>query len=494
MKKRVALLGCSHETNTFSPILTRYEDFADSNLWRGREMEEAFRNSRAVLAGFFQAAIECVFDPLPLMFTRAEPLGVIAQDAADRIAEELVDSLAANGPWDGVLLALHGAAVSATEQDFDGWLLSQVRETVGSDVPIGVVYDLHANVSQRMIDDCDIAVFYRTNPHLDALERGLECGRLLARTMNGEIRPTQTMVKPPLIIGITRSDTSEEPLQSLLAEMEEILNQPRMLSASIIEGFPWADVPEMGMAFIVVTDNDPDLAVRQAEKMARSAWEQRFAMISEALSPEDAIRKAEHADKTPVGILDIGDNIGGGGSGESTILLTLALEACIPGVLSTIYDPEAVNLCVRAGVGASISLPIGAKLDTSFCSPLEASGHVRLISDGKFEDTAVTHEGYRFFDSGPTVVLELDNEVTVVLTSRRIGNVSQMQFRSLGIDPAAKRIIILKGVNAPRGAYRDICSILLLADTRGSTSANLPTFTYKNRPSPLFPFEADIEF
>lgn len=494
MPHRVALLGCSHETNTFSPIPTTYQDFANGNLWRGVGLEGTFGESSSVMAGYFQAAREYAFDAIPLMFTRAEPLGIITADAAQRIAAELLGLLRENGPWDGVLLTLHGAAVTELEADFDGWILQCVRQAVGKEVSIGVVYDLHANVSSRMIEACDIAVFYRTNPHLDAAERGLECGRLLARTMNGEIRPTQALVKPPVIIGITRSDTSEEPMRGLLNELRESLLIPGMLSASIVEGFPWADVNDMGMAFVAVSDNDPNLARQEANRLARNAWHRRYDMISEALPPERAIREACSAGTFPVGILDIGDNIGGGGAGESTILLGLAMQAGLSDVLLSLFDPRAVDACVAAGIGATLSLSIGAKLDDSFCQPLHVTGRVRLITDGKFEDTHSTHEGYRFFDTGPTVALELDQGITVVLTSRRVGNVSQVQFRCMDIDLAAKKLIILKGVNAPRAAFGNICSDLILADTPGATSANLSSFSYDNRRQPLFPFEVEADF
>ena len=494
MTKRVALLGCSHETNTFSPIPTTYEDFSDGNIWRGQEIEDGFRESHAVMAGFLLAADEYAFEPVPLMFTRAEPLGIIEQDALDRIVGELIEALATQGPWDGVLLALHGAAVAEREQDVDGWIVSSVRAAVGAGVPVGAVYDMHANVSRRMIDGCDIAVFYRTNPHLDALDRGLECGRLLARTLNGEIRPKQVLIKIPVIIGITRSDTSAEPMRSILADMEERLTMPGLLSASVTEGFPWADVPEMGMAAVAIADDDVDLASVEAKRLARRVWDRRFDMIDAVMSPEEAVRAASSALEGPVGILDVGDNIGGGAPGDSTILLELALQDHVGGVLLTLYDPEAVRQCGLSGVGTSLRLSIGGKLDATCYRALTVQGRVRRISDGRFEDTAATHEGYRFFNSGPTAVLELDNDVSVVLTSRRVGNVSQMQFRSLGIDPEAKRIIILKGVNAPRGAFSDICPALIMANTRGVTSVDFASFSYKNRPREIFPLQKNVEF
>lgn len=495
VRKRVAVVGFSHETNVFSRLRTEYSDFVNGGLFYGDELVDKFEGSRSVVAGFLEAAKEFQFEAVPLFFARAEPLGPIASRAAGDLVDEIIAVLSSNAKWDGVLLALHGAAVSDEELDLDGLILARVRDLVGDNVAIGVVFDMHANVSPRMIENCTFAVVYRTNPHLDTFDRGLECGRLMGRWLQGQIAPVQAHVRLPLIIGITRSDTSESPMRELLDEMEAYLRDSKLLSASIAEGFPWADVPDMGMSVIVVADGDSSVADSMARRLAKSVWNRRFDMIEAAQSPERAMEMAANsAGKKPVGVLDVGDNIGGGGGGDSTELLSIAIRERMSGVVGTIYDAEAAKECISSGVGAAVNLSIGGHIECQRSGPLIVTGTVVTTSDGRFEDTGPTHEGYRFFDAGPTAVLALENGILIVLTSKRVGNVSQMQFRGLGIPLEEQRVLVLKGVNAPRGTFHKICSDFIVADTPGSTSINLRELAYKHACRPIFPLDDDANF
>src|SRR5205823_13729704 len=174
-----------------------------------------------------------------------------------------------NAPWDGVLLHLHGAAVSEDFPDADGEIAARVRAVVGQDVPIGLSIDMHANISQKMVEHVTATMVYRTNPHLDPRPRARECADIIVRTIRGEARPVQALETPPVAINIVKQFTGEEPMRSLVQDVEEVIGRPGMLSASVAEGYPYADVAEMGMSFLAVHDGDADAARDAARWMAR---------------------------------------------------------------------------------------------------------------------------------------------------------------------------------------------------------------------------------
>ena len=496
---RFAVLGISHETNTFSSVPADYARFEEEGLLRGDEIIEVFGGSQASVAGFLQASHEIGFDAVPLIHARAGPIGIITKEAFDQIVGEMIGLLRDNGPWDGVLLANHGAAVSEEYPDVDGEVAKRVRELVGPSVPIGMAMDMHGNFSREMVNHSTVATIYRTNPHLDARQRAFECAELIFRTAKGEIAPKQWLEVPPMVINIVKQFTGEEPMKSLAADSLRIQSEPGILSTSIAEGYPYADVQEMGMSFLVVADGNLGLARCRSQWMAQRAWAGRAEMDSQVPSAREALELAiEHYDANPtngpVVLMDVGDNIGGGSSADSTVILREAQQMRMPRLLQTLYDPGAVQKCVEVGIGGSLNILVGAKTDNMHGTPIRVEGRVVRLADGKYEDTGPTHGGYRFFDAGATAVLETTDDHTLVLTSNRDGNTSRQQMYSVGVWPERYRVVVAKGVVSPRPAYEPIASRIILVGTPGVTTADLSTFTYRRRRRPLYPFEPDAKY
>ncbi len=489
---RLALLGFHHETNTFATRPTDYADFAQHGILRGDELVHRHAEAHSTVAGFLEIGRRSGVPEVtvvPLYYATANPSGTVTRATFERIAGELLRSLAEGGPWDGVLLALHGAAVAEGYPDADGEVAARIRAAIGPNVPIGLALDLHANLTARMVDQATVTVLYRTNPHLDPRLRARECAEFVVRTVRGEIHPVQALETPPLVINIVTQGTDEEPMRGLMAAADAVIARPGMLTASIAMGYPYADVPEMGAAFLAVHDGDPAAARAAAQELAGLAWQRRQSFVAQVPGPSEALQQAMAAPRGPVVLLDVGDNIGGGTMGDSTLLLAEARRLGVRRYLQTLYDPDAVIACVAAGVGARLTLLVGGKTPDSPHPPVEVSGYVRLISDGKFEDPTPTHGGWRFFDAGTTVVLEMAEEQTLVLTSRVIGNTSSQQMASLGIRPERYRVVVAKGVLSPRPAYAPIAAQLVLVNTPGITTADLSRFTYRERRRPLYPFE-----
>src|SRR5262249_44473175 len=264
-RPRVALLGLYHESNTFAPAITGDDAFA---LHRGAGLVEAFAGTSTAVGGFLEVGGA---ELVPLSFGLANPSGTIAGPTFARLLEELLAPLRRGGPWDAVLLALHGAAVAETELDADGMIVERVREAVGAAVPGGVCLDMHANLSLRTIERSTVAVLYRTNPHLDAADRARECGELVLHALRGEVTPVQALLRVPLVVNILRQGTSTSPLREVVAEVEAAESAPGVLSASLALGFPYADVPELGVTCVGGADGDERLAREAAGRRAPAA-------------------------------------------------------------------------------------------------------------------------------------------------------------------------------------------------------------------------------
>ena len=269
---------------------------------------------------------------------------------------------------------------------------------------------------------------------------------------------------------------------------------PGILSASTAMGFYYADVPEMGTTFVAVADGDVALARRAARWMAERAWARRHEFTGDLPDPAAAVRYAASKARKPVVLMDVGDNVGGGSPGDSTVLFEELLRQKVPNGLVILYDPESVAHCVAAGVGAEVKLQAGSKSDGEHAQPVAVHGRVRTLSDGVYVETEVRHGGWGRYDQGITAVVETADRHTIVLTSRRMAPMSLEQVISLGIRPERKDILIVKGVVAPRAAYEPIAGEVVLVDTPGVTSDDPRRFTYERRRRPLFPLEPDAVY
>jgi len=345
-----------------------------------------------------------------------------------------------------------------------------------------------------MIEQTTVTTIYRTNPHIDPRERALDCAELIARTIRGEINPVQALEMPPVVINIVKQFTGEKPMRGVIRDADAALARPGMLSTSVAEGYPYADVAEMGMAFLAVHDGDAAAAREVARWMARRAWERRDEFVGDIPSPEEALRQAMAALRGPVVLMDVGDNVGGGSPADSTHLLAVAQRLSVRSYLQSLYDPEAVAACRSAGVGGRVSLRAGGKTNEMHGEPVAIQGVVRTLHDGKFEDPRPTHGGQRFFDQGATAVVDTADEQTLVLNSRRIGNTSIEQMYSVGVRPESYKVVVAKGVVSPRPAYEPIAAEIILVNTPGVTTADLSFFDYRHRRRPLFPFEPDATY
>ena len=497
MSKRILIAGFKHETNTFSRLPADLDAYRARALYRGAEVAQRLAGTRTEVAAFLDAAARHGWQAATPIVADATPSGKVTEQAYRTITGEILAAAQREGPFDGVLLNLHGAMVAEPTDDGEGTLLEALRGQLGPRVPIAATLDLHANVTDRMARHADILVSYRTYPHVDQYEVAAEAAELLARTMDGEIRPRAIVARGPMIDGVDHGRTTAPgPMLEVLAQAQGLRHaDPRILSASINAGFPWADIEECGPSALLVVDGDPaDPAFATAARgLVDAIWERRHRNTVTAIGSREAIEHvARHtAGARPLVLADFADNPGGGGYGDATGLLAALIRADAPGtVFATIYDPEVAALCHAAGEGAALECSLGGKIDPAFGAPLLVRGRVERLTDGRFALDGPMSKGTPI-DMGPSAVLRIGN-VAVVVASRRFQALDAQYFLHAGIDPARQRVVAVKSAQHFRAAFAPIASeILVVDDGGGLTSNDFRKLPYHKVRRPVYPLDLD---
>ncbi|MDA0746626.1 MAG: M81 family metallopeptidase, partial [bacterium] len=271
---RIGIVSLIHESNTFIHTPTTLEMFRSSQLLLGEEVRRAYAGGLHETSGFFQGLEEAGIEAVPMFSASTPPSGRITRETCDALLELMFEEVEKAGEVDGMLVAPHGANVGEGEEyhDLDGYWLTRLRGVLGDEKPMICTIDPHTNLSRRMIEACDATIAYRSNPHLDQKKVGLEATRLMVRTLAGEVRPTQAAAFPPMAINIERQLTTAPPCLPLYELANEGLKHPGVLANSIVLGFPYSDILDMGSATIVVTDNDLALAQKLANDLAEAMF------------------------------------------------------------------------------------------------------------------------------------------------------------------------------------------------------------------------------
>jgi microcystin degradation protein MlrC len=471
---RIAIGGVQHETNTFAGSRATFEEFVHADAWpgmaRGRALIDSVAGINLPIAGFVAQAQADGHELAPLMWCSAQPSGPVTRDAFERIALILLEDLAAAMPLDAVYLDLHGAMVAEHFDDADGELLRRVRARVGGSVPILASLDLHANVSQAMLDHASVLLAYRAYPHVDMAETGVRAARLAARLIG----------KPPLrralrhldfLIPLTSQCTLIEPMRTTMAHAAE-RERDGVVSLHFTPGFPLADVPECGPS--VFGYGEDESIARVVNELADEVTATESAVSGRFWSVTDAVGRALEVARMglgPVILVDTQDNPGAGGNGDSTSIIRALIEGRAEGVVAgLICDPETARQAHAAGAGQRLRAALGAKSGFPGEVPIEAEFTVETLGNGRFTGTGPFYLGTRM-DLGPMACLRTDG-VRIVVASRKQQAADQAMFRHLGIEPAAQRILVLKSSVHFRADFGDLASEILIVTAPGPSPAD----------------------
>jgi len=492
----IGIGGIVHETNTFNPKKTTLADFETGiggakGTLRGSEVITLSANANNTTAGFIEGARQYGLDLHPTVVAGPQTIGVVLDSAFNALTGELIEGFRRAPRLDGILLFLHGTMVAESYPHADAEVVSRLRRAFGDKLPIIVVHDFHANVSEEIVKLSTVLLTYKECPHLDAKERGVQAARIMADVVSGKVKPVQTIVKPPMMLNILFHNTYAEPLKPVTDESKRVEQNPKVLAASVAGGYQYADIPAMGPSVIVVTDGDAALARREADRLSNMLWNLRERLAFKAPPAAEAVKTAMSNGKYPVVLMDAGDNIGGGAAGDSTFILAELLKQKAEGWVMVISDPGAVQHAIQSGVGGQFDMAVGGKTDNLHGDSIRIKGRVKGIHDGRFVEPAVRHGGGRYWDMGVSAVIELEGSSLdmpnlILLTPKRIIPFSLNQLISVGIYPERMKILVAKGTIAPRAAYEPVAARIIEVDSGGVTGMNPARFEYKHVRPNLF--------
>ncbi|RVU36463.1 M81 family peptidase [Hwanghaeella grinnelliae] len=504
MAHRILIAKFAHETNRFSDRPTGLDAFRANMLYAGSEIPARLRDTNSEIAGFLDVTDIEGWTIIPTIAANAGPSGMVTAEAekfvTDRILADLSNALE-NGPIDGVLLALHGAMVTETADDGEGALLAKLREKLGPDIPIMATLDLHANVTDRMAELATALFSYRTYPHVDMRERGVEAAQLMARCLAGDCHPVTVVSRAPLLVGCDDGRTTNaggQMLDHLAAARKLEGEEPGVLTVSVNAGFVDADIEQAGPSVTVTGDGASKKWRQLADEIMAEIWRRRDESSIDILTPEVAVERAMRANRPtgngPVVIADFADNPGAGAYGDATGLLDVMLKAGLRNTaFGGLYDPGAAAEMHRAGVGAVMTIPLGGKTNADRGGgPLTLTGTVTALGDGSFVYEGPMSTGVTG-DLGPCGCFRVETkdgaDIDILVTSNNLQMLDRALFRAVGIQPEKKRVLAVKSQQHFRGAFGPIASEIMVCDTGAMSSDDLSFRTFKHVRRPIHPLD-----
>lgn len=465
---RIAVGGIHIECSTYNPVLNRAEDFM------------VVRGDALLAAPRFTFLKDYPAQFLPTIHARAIAGGPVARETYEAFKAEFLERLAATLPIDGLYLAMHGAMFVEGMEDAEGDWISAARALVGPDCPITVSYDLHGNVSQRIIDAIDMYSTYRTAPHIDVEETMRRAVTMLVRSLETGVKPILLWAPIPVVLPGERTSTVDEPAKSLYAMLPEIDAIPGVWDASLMVGYVWADEPR-ATAAAILTGTDRDVLEREAKRIAQAYWDARdqFVFGTDTGSIEECVAKAMASPTHPVVLADSGDNPTGGGVGDrADVLGELIRQGADGAIIAAITDLPALEAAFAAGEGAEITVTVGATLDISSPRVTVNARVTRLIS----HDVPAEREA----------VLTLGG-ITLALAARRRPYHNIADFTRLGLDPLAAKIVVVKsGYLSPELA--PIANPALMALSPGVVDQFVERLPRNRKVTPTYPWDRDVSF
>ncbi|MBY2907367.1 M81 family metallopeptidase [Rhizobium leguminosarum] len=466
---RIAVGGIHIECSTYNPVLNEEKDF---RVLRGAALLEA---------PYFAFLRDYAAEFLPTIHARAIAGGPVSRATYEAFKGEFLERLKPMLPLDGLYLAMHGAMYVEGMEDAEGDWISAARALVGKDCTVSASYDLHGNVTQRIIDALDIYSTYRTAPHIDVEETMRRSVSMLVKSLKTGERPVVLWVPIPVVLPGERTSTVDEPAKSLYDMLPGIDAIDGVWDASLMVGYVWADEPR-ATAAAIMTGTDRTVLEREARRLARAYWDARedFVFGCKTGTLEECVERAIASPTAPVVLAESGDNPTGGGVGDrADVLAELIARAATGVVFAGIADKAATEACYAAGIGAKIELSVGASLDTKGSKPVIARFTVKFLhetSDPSDRQAVVSVSG-----------------IDLVLSAKRRPYHNIADFTRLGLDPHRAKIIVVKsGYLSPELA--PIANPNLMALSTGVVDQFVERLPRLRKQHPTYPFDKDFAF
>ena len=486
-KHRILVAECMQEISSFNPLQSGYDNF---HIEHGSAMlaQENLNTGLGGALGVFRAHGH---EPVLALSARAGSAGLLSAAGWKRLSAEVLESVARQAATgvDGVYFSLHGAMGADGELDPEGHLLTETRRIVGPDIPIVISLDLHGILTDRMLRQINGVAIYHTYPHVDFASTGQRAARILHRLLTSKVRPTIARVVIPALVRGDELITKSGCYGELIREARRMELDGTAMSAGIMIGNPFTDVPELCCQVVVATEGDGDLAKAEALQLAREFWPLRHRMQGKLVSLRRAISQAATV-PGPVIFTDAADATSSGATGDSNLILLGLRDALYrKRVLAQIVDPGAAAAAHKAGVGAIISVGLGGAIDPGRFSPMQVTARVRLLSDGRARLETMKIG----LDAGPTAVLEFDN-FTVVVFSKTLSLFDRAMYFANGLDPRDFDLIVVKSPHTEHHMYDAWVDNNFNVDVPGATSANLKSLGHTICARPMYPLDEGVTF
>ncbi|WP_416064913.1 M81 family metallopeptidase [Rhizobium sp. ZK1] len=466
---RIAVGGIHIECSTYNPVLNEEKDF------------RVVRGEGLLTAPYFSFLKDYDAEFLPTIHARAIAGGPVARHTYEAFKAEFLERLKPLLPLDGLYLAMHGAMYVEGMEDAEGDWITAARALVGDDCTVSASYDLHGNVTQRILDALDMYSTYRTAPHIDVEETMRRSVSMLVKSLKSGVKPTLLWAPIPVVLPGERTSTVDEPAKSLYAELPGIDALDGVWDASLMVGYVWADEPR-ATAAAIMTGTDRAVLEREAKRIAKAYWDVReeFVFGCETGSIKECVAQAIVSPTGPVVLAESGDNPTGGGVGDrADVLAELIAKGATGVVFAGIADKAATEACYAANVGATLELTVGASLDTKGSKPVTGRFVVKFLheTDDAADRQAVVSIG----------------GIDLVLSAKRRPYHNIVDFTRLGLDPRTAKIVVVKsGYLSPELA--PIANPNLMALSVGVVDQFVERLPRLRKQHPTYPFDKDFGF
>lgn len=486
----IAIAGFQHETNTFAPMPTLYEDFESGGAWpaltEGEQLLHLFAPLNIPIGGFITAAKAAGWDLHPCLWAGAEPAGYVSADAFDRITDRICEQISAAGDIDAIYLDLHGAMVVDGIEDGEGEVLRRIRHNVaGAErLPIAVSLDLHGNMTPEFFELASVVTIYRTYPHIDMASTGARAQQLLAARLERGTDFSKAFRQLDYLIPLPSQSTMRDPARQIYAAIEDTTTEG-VESVDLALGFPPADIHHCGASVFVYGTDQLSVDAR-ADAVLKDLNERESTFLDPLVDVDeavaDAIETATSATR-PVVIADPQDNPGAGAVGDTTgLLAALVRGGARDAYLGMLWDPAAAARAHEVGVGARFDTTLGARYPEAGNQPLAVAVQVEALADGHFKFTGPMFGGSTA-NLGPMALLKIMDEqsdVHVVVSSGRTQNADQEIYRHVGIEPSEHAILAVKSSAHFLADYEPIAQKVVFADAAGVNPCRLQGVRYAN--------------
>ncbi|MVT55645.1 microcystin LR degradation protein MlrC-like protein [Bradyrhizobium yuanmingense] len=474
---RLFAAAISMETNTFSPLPSSLDSF--SFLRPGEHPQDAPRSAPLWVARR-RAAAES-FTLIEGSCFAAQPAGVTNRRDYEFMRDEILSQLEAALPVDGVLLDLHGAMVAHGYEDVEGDILERVRALVGPKCVIGVELDPHCHLTVKRVELADIIVLYKEYPHTDVVDRAEDLLNIVLQALQGKIKPVMSLYD---CRQIQIYPTTLPLMRSVVDRIKAMEGRDGVLSISIGHGFSHGDVPELSSRILVVMDGDKAKGDALATKIGEEFVSMRGKTAPPSYSVDDGIEAAVKFESAPVVIADTADNAGGGAPSDNTTILRRLIQRQIESAaVGPVWDAVAVRLCFEAGEGTQLSLRIGGKIGPASGAPIDAIVTVVGLKRDCWQSSPFGQSKL-----GDCAAVRIGG-VEVVLNSIRNQAFGLELFRNVGIDPLARKILVVKSTNHFMAGYGAIAKKVIYVESDGLFGGDYRKYPYTRVKRPIWPLD-----